>query len=120
MSRSVLYDEPGPKTLRRERIASIVVAVLLLALGAYLLAGMINRGLFDDRWRVFVDPPKGQTAIDVWTALLRGLRATLTAALVAAPVATSCAGALEPSAVLPCSKPCICIRNSRPPARINP
>jgi len=87
MSRSVLYDEPGPKTLRRERIASIVVAVLLLALGAYLLAGMINRGLFDDRWLVFIDPPKGQTAFDVWTALLRGLRATLTAAVVAAPTA---------------------------------
>ena len=30
MSRSVLYDEPGPKTLRRERIASIVVGILLL------------------------------------------------------------------------------------------
>ena len=87
MSRSVLYDEPGPKTLRRERIASIVVAVLVVLVGLFLLSGMIDRGLFDDRWRVFIDPPKGQTAFDVWTALLRGLRATLTAAVVAAPIA---------------------------------
>lgn len=94
MSRSVLYDVPGPKTLRRERIASIVVGVLLLLGALYLLRGMIDRGLFDDRWLIFVDPPKGQEAIDVWTALLRGLRATLTAAVVAAPTALIIAFAL--------------------------
>ncbi len=94
MSRSVLYDVPGPKTLRRERIASIVVGILLLAGALYLLRGMIDRGLFDDRWLIFVDPPKGQDAIDVWKALLRGLRATLEAAAVAAPVALVIAFAL--------------------------
>jgi glutamate transport system permease protein len=87
VSRSVLYDEPGPRTRRLERNASIVVGALLLV-GAVLIAvGMANRGLFDDRWLVFTDPPKSQTAADVWGALWRGLRATLVAAVVAAPAA---------------------------------
>jgi glutamate transport system permease protein len=94
MSRSVLYDEPGPRTLRRERVASIVVAAALLALAAFLLARMADRGLFDDRWKVFTDPPKGQDAADVWRALGRGLRATLTAAAIAMPMALVLALAL--------------------------
>ncbi|MCU0300095.1 MAG: ABC transporter permease subunit [Candidatus Nanopelagicales bacterium] len=94
MSRSVLYDEPGPRTLRNERIASAVVALALLTALAYLLAGMAGRGLFDDRWTVFTDPPKGQDAVDVWKSLGRGLRATLLAAAVAAPVALLLAFAL--------------------------
>jgi glutamate transport system permease protein len=94
MSRSVLYDEPGPRTLRRERTASIIVAILLAVLAVLVLRGMIDRGLFDDRWLVFVDPPKGQEAVDVWTALLRGLRATLMAAAVSAPLALLAAFAL--------------------------
>ena len=87
MTRSVLYDEPGPVTRRRERRASVVVGVVVLAGAAYLVAEMIDRGLFDDRWLIFTDPPKGQEAADVWAALGRGLRATLTAAAVAAPAA---------------------------------
>lgn len=87
MSKSVLYDEPGPKTLRFERNASIGVAVVFAVLGVFVVIGMANRGLFDDRWLVFFDPPKGQTAGNVWGSLGRGLRATLTAAVVAAPVA---------------------------------
>jgi glutamate transport system permease protein len=91
MSRSVLYDEPGPRTLRLERNASIVVGAVLLVGLVLVVIGMANRGLFDDRWLVFVDPPKGQTALDVWSALWRGLRATLTAAVVAAPMALAAA-----------------------------
>jgi glutamate transport system permease protein len=87
MSRSVLYDEPGPRTLRNERIASVVVAVAILAVLVYLVSGMVGRGLFDDRWEVFTDPPKGQAAADVWASLRRGLLATLRAAAVAAPTA---------------------------------
>ena len=87
MSKSVLYDEPGPKTLRIERIASLTVGVVLLGVLAVIVSGMAGRGLFDDRWLVFLDPPKGQTAEDVWASLWRGLRATLTAAVVAAPIA---------------------------------
>ncbi len=87
MSKSVLYDEPGPRTLRLERNASVGVGVLVAAGLVVLGIGMANRGLFDDRWLVFVDPPKGQTVSDVWSALWTGLRATLTAAAVAAPIA---------------------------------
>lgn len=94
MSKSVLYDEPGPKTLRLERIASLTVGVILLGVLAVIISGMAGRGLFDDRWLVFVDPPKGQTAEDVWASLWRGLRATLTAAVVAAPIALVAAFAL--------------------------
>lgn len=91
MSKSVLYDTPGPRTRRIERNASIGVAVVLLAGLVLVLIGMANRGLFDDRWLVFVDPPKGQSAAAVWTSLGRGLRATLTAAAVAAPIALAAA-----------------------------
>lgn len=91
MSRSVLYDEPGPRTRRLERNASIAVGVLLAGGLAAVAVGMANRGLFDDRWLVFVDPPRGQTASAVWNALWRGLRATLGAAAVAAPIALAVA-----------------------------
>ena len=91
---SVLYDEPGPRTRRIERIASVSVGVLLLIGLVFLVVGMANRGLFDDRWAVFWDPPKGQTAQAVWSSLWRGLRATLLAAVVAAPLALILAFAL--------------------------
>lgn len=86
---SVLYDAPGPATRRRERIASVVAAVLvlgLLAAGAWYAAG---RGVFEpERWAVLYDPPMGQSAADVWRSLLvTGLGATLRAAAVAAPLA---------------------------------
>ena len=91
MSKSVLYDEPGPRTRRIERIASVSVGAVLLVGLVALVFGMANKGLFDDRWMVFVDPPKGQTANAVWSSLWRGLRATLMAAVVAAPLALALA-----------------------------
>ena len=87
MRGSVLYDAPGPRTLRIERNASIAVAVLIVVGLVFVVRDMAERGLFDDRWLVFVDPPKGQDAAAVWTGLGRGLRATLNAAAVAAPLA---------------------------------
>lgn len=94
MTRSVLYDEPGPRTLRRERFASVTAALVVLAGAVYVVAGMVEDGLFDDRWLIFTDPPKGQAAADVWASLGRGLRATLAAAAVAAPAALALALAL--------------------------
>jgi glutamate transport system permease protein len=91
MSGNVLYDAPGPRTRRLERNASIVVVILLTGGLALIVLGMVDRGLFDDRWLVFVDPPRGQSAAAVWTALGRGLRATLNAAAVAAPIALAAA-----------------------------
>jgi glutamate transport system permease protein len=86
---SILYDAPGPVARRRERIGSVIGVGLLLA---FLAAGVwwgVREGLFAaDRWDVLYDPPKNQTAADVWRSMVvRGLGATLRAAAVAAPLA---------------------------------
>lgn len=86
---SVLYDEPGPVARRRERIGSVIGALLIIALLALAFRYADGRGLFGaDRWDVLYDPPKNQTAEDVWRSMIvRGLGATLRAAVVAAPLA---------------------------------
>lgn len=86
---SVLYDEPGPVARRRERIGSVIGAVLIIALLALAFRYADGRGLFGaDRWDVLYDPPKNQSAEDVWRSMvIRGLGATLRAAVVAAPLA---------------------------------
>ncbi|WP_182113612.1 MULTISPECIES: amino acid ABC transporter permease [unclassified Actinotalea] len=85
---AVLYDSPGPVARRRELVGSIVgtvVVVALLALAAWYAAG---RDVFaPDRWDVLYDPPKNQSAADVWAFMFKGLGATLRAAAVAAPLA---------------------------------
>ncbi|WP_066463511.1 amino acid ABC transporter permease [Sanguibacter suarezii] len=88
MSGSVLYDAPGPRTRRIERLASIALAVVIVAVLAWLVVSLARRGVLDDRWEVLTDPPKQQTASDVWRSLIVvGLGATLRAAVVAAPLA---------------------------------
>lgn len=86
---SVLYDAPGPATRRRERIGSVLGVLLLAALLGFTVWFAAGRGVFEaDRWDVLYDPPKDQTAADVWRSMLvRGLGATLRAAAVAAPLA---------------------------------
>ncbi|MBX9244541.1 amino acid ABC transporter permease [Actinotalea ferrariae] len=86
---AVLYDSPGPVARRRELVGSVIGGLVLLALiglGVWYAAG---KGVFGaDRWDVLYDPPKGQTAADVWTFMVvQGLGATLRAAAVAAPLA---------------------------------
>lgn len=88
MSGSVLYDAPGPRARRLEMWGSVVFGLVILALGAWLVSSLSARGIFDDRWAVYTDPPKSQSAGDVWSSLLvTGLGATLGAAVVAAPLA---------------------------------
>ncbi|MBO1753307.1 amino acid ABC transporter permease [Actinotalea sp. BY-33] len=86
---SVLYDAPGPVARRRERWGSVIGGAVLLGLVALAAYYAHGRGVFGiDRWDVLFDPPKGQTAADVWTSMLvYGLGATLRAAVVAAPLA---------------------------------
>ncbi|QZN84502.1 amino acid ABC transporter permease [Cellulomonas sp. C5510] len=86
---SVLYDQPGPRARRRERIGSVAGALALIVLLALAYRYAEQRGLFGaDRWDVLYDPPKNQTAEDVWRSMVVvGLGATLRAAVVAAPLA---------------------------------
>lgn len=86
---SVLYDEPGPVARRRERIGSVLGGLLIVVLLALAFRYADQRGLFGaDRWDVLYDPPKNQTAEAVWTSMVvKGLGATLRAAVVAAPLA---------------------------------
>lgn len=86
---SVLYDEPGPVARHRERIGSVAGGLLVVVLLALAFRYADQRGLFGaDRWDVLYDPPKNQSAEAVWTSMVvRGLGATLRAAVVAAPLA---------------------------------
>ena len=86
---SILYDAPGPRTRRRERAGSIAGGIVVLGLAYLAVRYAAGRGVFDaDRWNVLYDPPKRQTAQDVWTSIVvKGLGATLQAAAVAAPIA---------------------------------
>lgn len=85
---SVLYDAPGPKARLRSRLIAVLALVVIAAVLVWVILSMQQRGIFDERWKVFYDPSKGQSAADVWTSLLvRGLGATLIAAVIAAPIA---------------------------------
>lgn len=86
---SVLYDEPGPVARRRERVGSVLGGLLIIVLLVLAFRYADQRGLFGaDRWDVLYDPPKNQTAEAVWTSMVvKGLGATLRAAVVAAPLA---------------------------------
>lgn len=76
MSSNVLYDAPGPKAKRLSLILSIVFAIVFLALigfGVYQL--WLGGTFYQDRWDIFLEP-------SFWTgstALLAGLRVTLSA-----------------------------------------
>jgi glutamate transport system permease protein len=73
-----LYDEPGPRTRRRIRIASVVSLLVLAAAVALMLRQFASRGQLDaDRWTPFLSWP-------IWEYLLVGLRGTLLAAAVVA------------------------------------
>lgn len=94
MSGSVLYDAPGPRAKRLDRTLNVVFSIALLGLAAWVIYAFYQRGVFDDRWKILWDPPKGQSAGDVWSSLGRGLAATLRAAAVAAPIALAIGGAV--------------------------
>jgi glutamate transport system permease protein len=84
----VLYDLPGPKAVRRDRIYNVVFTLVFVALLAWFVQGAYERGLFNDRWSVLWDPHKGQTASGLWwdSLLMRGIVGTLTPVLIAIPI----------------------------------
>jgi glutamate transport system permease protein len=85
---SVLYDAPGPRTRRITWIASIVTAVVILAL-AYLLVvrPLAQRGQFtEEKWGPLIDPSNQYFSL-LWHRLWQGFVGTLAAA--AAAIAAS-------------------------------
>ncbi|MEU4608039.1 amino acid ABC transporter permease [Kribbella sp. NPDC023972] len=78
---AVLYDVPGPRAKRRNRISNLVVVLLLLGGIAWLINRLYDHGQFEGRlWRQFQ-----YTAIQ--NQLLEGLLNTLRAAGLAAVLA---------------------------------
>ncbi|WP_110183072.1 amino acid ABC transporter permease [Nocardioides solisilvae] len=57
MSASVLFDAPGPRTVARHRVYSVVAAVVLLAFLVWAVKRFYDAGhLEGDKWEVFVTP----------------------------------------------------------------
>jgi glutamate transport system permease protein len=78
---SVLYDVPGPKARRVSLIGSVIGVVLIGGLLALAIVTLAQQGIFQaQRWAIF-----GQA--DVWTLILNGIGATLSAAAISAVIA---------------------------------
>lgn len=78
---SVLYDAPGPKARRFSLVASVIGAILILGLLAFIVFTLAEQGIFEGRrWAIF-------TRGDVWTLIGNGILATLSAAALAAVIA---------------------------------
>jgi glutamate transport system permease protein len=71
---TVLYDAPGPVTRRRHLIYSILFALALAAVLAWVFVKLKDAGEFDQR--IF----DGLAKSNVWTAIWEGVQATLKAA----------------------------------------
>ncbi len=57
MSATVLYDAPGPRTVRRHRVYAVVTALALVALAALLVWKLDTAGqLAYAKWEVFLTP----------------------------------------------------------------
>ncbi|MGO2574037.1 MAG: amino acid ABC transporter permease [Corynebacterium casei] len=69
---TVLYDAPGPKGRRNNRIYSLIAGIIFLAIIGWVAWTLNNNGQFEGRlWAPFLD-------IQTWTTyLLPGLRGTL-------------------------------------------
>jgi glutamate transport system permease protein len=57
MSASILFDNPGPRTIARHRIYTVIAAVVLLAVVGYVVKRLADAGQFEyDMWEVFITP----------------------------------------------------------------
>lgn len=84
MSSSVLFDLPGPRARRRQRIGTVVGALVIAALVGLALSRLYANGQLEpDRWAVLFDPASG-----VPQALWQGLLNTLSVAAVGMVLAT--------------------------------
>jgi glutamate transport system permease protein len=81
MTSSVLFDTPGPRTVRRHRIYGVVTALVILAIAALVLRKLDAEGqLGAERWDFLEEP-------GTWKEIRRGFTATLRAALFAVVLA---------------------------------
>lgn len=84
MSSTVLFDLPGPRARRRQRIGTVVGALVVLGIVAWVLWRLgVNGQLEPERWAVLFDPASG-----VPQALWEGLLNTLSVAAVGMVLAT--------------------------------
>jgi glutamate transport system permease protein len=78
---SVLYDDPGPRTLKRMRIASAISIGLIAAALGWVVYRLWDAGqLHGDRWSIFTE---GDTLEYLWSGLLVTLRLAVTAIVLA-------------------------------------
>lgn len=84
----VLYDVPGPKAVRRDRLYNVIFTVAIIGLVAWIVQAAWARGVLDDRWQVLFQGAKGFDGWDVWKRLLwDGLvMGTLKAVVIAVPI----------------------------------
>lgn len=81
MTQAVLYDAPGPKGRRRAFLGSLVAAAVIAFAVSLALVRLAEAGQFtEEKWGPILDPDN-EVFGQVWALLGRGLRATLTAAV---------------------------------------
>ena len=77
MSTNVLFDVPGPRTRARHRLYSVLFTIAFVALAALVVWKLAAEGNFDaELWEDLFQE-------NVWSAILSGLQATVTAAAIA-------------------------------------
>ena len=80
---SVLYDVPGPRAVRRQRIGTAAALALIAGLVAVAIQRLASRGQFDsDLWSPWVNPSDDSFA-QVWELVGRGALNTILAAAMA-------------------------------------
>jgi glutamate transport system permease protein len=79
---TILFDAPGPKARRRHAVITVLVGVASLALGAWVLIKLADKGnLTADKWSPFL-------RADTWTEyLIQGIVGTLKAAAISIALA---------------------------------
>jgi glutamate transport system permease protein len=57
MSASLLFDSPGPRTIARHRVYTVIAVVVLIAFIGYVVKRLADEGQFEyDMWEVFITP----------------------------------------------------------------
>jgi glutamate transport system permease protein len=57
MSSSILFDTPGPRTIARHRVYTVITVVVLIAVIAFVVKRLADAGQFEyDKWEVFITP----------------------------------------------------------------